>query len=257
MPLGFDRTGEGPTLVLLHPLGADRHVWDQVVRLLAPERDVVTVDIPGFGASPPLTGAQDPRALAVAVASFLDGEGITQPHVVGNSLGGWVALELALAGAARAVTGIAPAGLWSRPLAPKPSVARRLARGALPLVRGLTATARGRRLLLSDTVAHAERVPAAAAAGLIRSYATAPGFPAVNAAMRAGVFVELEQIRVPVTLVWPQYDRLISRPKRLPPFVQSIELPDVGHIPMLEAPEAVARVLLDARDPAIEPAAQR
>jgi pimeloyl-ACP methyl ester carboxylesterase len=75
--------------------------------------------------------------------------------------------------------------------------------------------------------------------------------------MRAGVFVELEQIRVPVTLVWPQYDRLISRPKRLPPFVQSIELPDVGHIPMLEAPDAVARVLLDARDPAIEPAAQR
>ncbi|MDQ6607095.1 MAG: alpha/beta fold hydrolase [Actinomycetota bacterium] len=257
MPLGFDRTGEGPTLVLLHPLGADRHVWDQVVPLLASEREVVTVDLPGFGTSPPLTGAQDPRALAVAVASFLDQQGILHPHVIGNSLGGWVALELALADATRAVTGIAPAGLWPRPLAPKPSVARRLARGALPVVRGLTATARGRRLLLSGTVAHPQRVPAAAAAQLIRSYATAPGFVAVNDAMRAGAFVDLEQIRVPATLVWPQYDRLIARPQRLPAFVQSIDLPDTGHIPMLEAPEAVARVLLDARDPATEPATQR
>jgi pimeloyl-ACP methyl ester carboxylesterase len=256
MPLGFDRTGEGPTLVLLHPLGADRHAWDQVVPLLAPERDVVTVDIPGFGDSPPLTDAQDPRALALAVASFLDEEEIVQPHVVGNSLGGWVALELALAGAARAVTGIAPAGLWPRPLAPKPSVARRAARGALPLLRVLTASARGRRLLLSGTVAHPELVPPAAAAQLIRSYATAPGFAAVNEAMRAGVFVELERIRVPVTLVWPQYDRLIARPQRLPPSVQSVELPDAGHIPMLEAPGAVARILLRASDPEAQPADQ-
>jgi pimeloyl-ACP methyl ester carboxylesterase len=257
MPLGFDRTGEGPTLVLLHALGADRHVWDQVVPLLAPERDVVTVDLPGFGDSPALPGRQNPGALAAAVASFLDGEGIVQPHVIGNSLGGWVALELALAGAARAVTAIAPAGLWPRPLAPKPSVARRAARGALPLVRVLTATARGRRLLLSGTVAHPERVPPAAAAQLIRSYATAPGFVAVNDAMRAGVFVDLEWIRVPATLVWPEYDRLVTRPKRLPPSVVNVELPDAGHVPMLEAPEAVARVLLDARDPAIEPAARR
>ncbi len=256
MPLGFERTGEGPTLVLLHALGADRHVWDQVVPLLATERDVVTVDLPGFGASPPLPGRQNPGALAAAVAAFLDGEGIVAPHVIGNSLGGWVALELALAGAARAVTAIAPAGLWARPLAPKPSVARRAARGALPLVRVLTATSGGRRLLLSGTVAHPERVPAAAAAQLVRSYATAPGFVAVNQAMRAGVFVDLEWIHVPVTLVWPEYDRLIVRPKRLPPSVVNVELPDAGHVPMLEAPEAVARILLGASDPETEPADQ-
>jgi pimeloyl-ACP methyl ester carboxylesterase len=256
MPLGFDRTGEGPTLVLLHALGADRHVWDQVVALLAPERDVVSVDLPGFGTSPALPGRQNPGALAAAVASFLDDEGIVQPHVIGNSLGGWVALELALAGAARAVTAIAPAGLWPRALAPKPSVARRAARGSLPLVRALTATALGRRLLLAGTVAHPERVPAAAAAQLIRSYATAPGFVAVNDAMRAGVFVGLEQIRVPVTLVWPQHDRLIARPKRLPPFVENVELPDAGHVPMLEAPEAVARILLGATDSEAKPADQ-
>ncbi len=308
MVLGFDRTGEGPTVVLLHPLGADRHVWDQVVPLLAAERDVVTVDLPGFGASPsltavsesrplsgsepralsgseprplsgseprplsgseprplsgseprPLSGSEprplsgsEPRALAGAVASFLADEGIERPHVIGNSLGGWVALELALAGIARAVTAIAPAGLWPRPLAPKPSIARRLARTALPLIGPLTASPRGRRLLLSGTVAHPERVPADAAAQLIRSYATASGFVAVNEAMRAGVFVDLEQIQVPVTLVWPQYDRLIARPKRLPPWVQSVELPDAGHIPMLDQPEAVARLLLDAADPEAE-----
>jgi pimeloyl-ACP methyl ester carboxylesterase len=251
MSLSFDRTGTGPTLLLLHALGADRHVWDQVVPLLAPERDVIAVDLPGFGASPPLPGDRDPRALASAVVSFLREQGIDQPQVVGNSLG-WVALEVALAGAARAVTAIAPAGLWPRPLAPKPSVARRLARTALPLIGPLTASRRGRRLLLSGTVAHPERVPAAAAAQLIRSYATSPGFAEVNDAMRAGVFVELERIRVPVTLVWPQYDKLIARPKRLPPFVRSIVLPDTGHMPMLEAPEAVARALLDAADPQVE-----
>src|ERR1700759_2752885 len=128
-----DRTGDGPPLVLLHPLGADRHVWDPRVPLRAERRELIAIDLPGFGESPALTGqVPTPRALAAAVAEHLVATGIQRPHVAGNSLGGWVALELGLMGAARSVTGIAPAGLWPEPLVPKAAIAHRLARGPLP-----------------------------------------------------------------------------------------------------------------------------
>ncbi len=256
MAIGFDRVGSGPTMVLLHPLGADRRVWDGVVERLATRRELIPVDLPGFGGSTPLAGDADPAALAGALAAWMATEGIVEPHVVGNSLGGWVALELAQAGLARAVTAIAPAGLWPRPLLPKPSVARRLARVALPFVGAATATGGARRLLLTGTVAHPERVPARAAAHLIRSYATAPGFRAVNAAMRAGVFTGLAEISVPLTLVWPEHDRLIVRPRQIPRHAVNVVLADAGHIPMLEAPGAVAEVLLAAADPAVEAGAR-
>jgi pimeloyl-ACP methyl ester carboxylesterase len=251
MSLGFDRTGTGPAMLLLHPLGANRRVWDRVVPLLAPHREVWVVDLPGFGDSPPLRGDADPPALAHAVGSFLEAHSLRAPHVVGNSLGGWVALELGLAGRARAVTAIAPAGLWPQPLQPKPTLARWLARAGRPLIGAATATAAGRRRLLSGTVAHPERVPARDAAVLVRSYATAPGFRSVNAAMRAGVFTALNEIRVPVTLVWPEHDRLIVRPRQIPDAVKNVDLADAGHIPQLEVPGAVAELLLAATDPAM------
>jgi pimeloyl-ACP methyl ester carboxylesterase len=251
MTIGFDRIGAGPQMVLLHPLGADRRVWDAVAHRLSDHREVITVDLPGFGESTPLDGDCDPAALAAAVARWLADEGIEQPHVVGNSLGGWVALELALAGAARAVTTFGAAGLWPRPLLPKPSVARRMARAGRPLIGATTLSAAGRRLLLTGIVAHAERVPAADAARLIRSYATAPGFPRVNAAMRAGRFTGLAEITVPVTLVWGEHDRMVMPPRSIPPRVESLVLRDVGHIPELEAPGAVAELLMSLRDPAL------
>lgn len=239
-------------MVLLHPLGADRHVWDRVVPLLVDGgRSVVTLDLPGFGESPALEGDCDPPALARAVAGWLADNGVSTPHMVGNSLGGWVALELGLSGVARAVTAIAPAGLWGRPLPPKPSVARRLARASRPLIGGITATARGRRIVLTGVVAHPDRVPGSDAAQLIRAYASAPDFARVNAAMRSNVFLNLADIAVPVTLAWPEHDRLVMRPRKLPSRVVNVVIPDAGHIPMLEDPEAVARVVLAAADPAI------
>ena len=156
MSLAFDRAGAGPVLVLLHPLGADRHVWEPVMDRLTQERDVIAFDLPGFGDSPPLNGGpHTPAALAAAVADALPPGA---HHVAGNSLGGWVALELAAAGRASAVTAIAPAGLWPGPLAPKRGVARTLARAVRPIVPALVRSTAGRRLALASTVAHAERV---------------------------------------------------------------------------------------------------
>lgn len=166
--------------------------------------------------------------------------------MAGNSLGGWVALELGLQGAARSVAAIAPAGLWPEPLMAKSSIARRLARALLPLAGPTAATGPGRRLLLAGTVAHPERVPGQAASHLVRAYALAPGFLAVNNAMRAGRFEGLERIRCPVTLIWPERDRLIARPVWVPDRIRNVVLPDSGHVPMWDAPEAVARVLLES-----------
>lgn len=247
--LAYDRSGCGEPLVLLHPLGADRTVWGPVVPLLRSQRDVICVDLPGFGASPPLNGATPPvpRRLSKAVGGLLRALGLdpAHVHVAGNSLGGWVALEAAAAGDAATVTAIAPAGLWPKPPAPKPDLARRVARIALPLIGPATRSLSVRRLVLSASVGHPERVPPGQAAALVRSYLRASGFTDVNRAMRAGKFSLLAEIIAPVTLAWPEHDRLVARPRSAPPGIHELSLPGCGHIPMWDDPGAVAAVLLE------------
>lgn len=256
MWLAYDRRGAGPLLVLLHPLGADRHVWDPVMDRLARERDVIALDLPGFGQSPTPGGGEalscapekaTPAAIAREVAGFLDGlVGAAPVHVAGNSHGGWVALELALAGRVRSVAAIAPAGLWPAPLPAKHGAARLFVRALLPLLPVALRSCRVRALLLWATVHDARRIPRDAALRLLRAYASAPSYRAGNDAMRAGVFAGLERIRVPVTLAWPQHDRLIARPVHLPPNVVNVTLAGCGHIPMWDDPDRVAALLLAA-----------
>ena len=93
---------------------------------------------------------------------------------------------------------------------------------------------------------HPERVPPAAAARLVRSYVTSPGFDAANAAMRAEVFHGVEQIDVPVTLAWGELDRLVRRPDTKPEHWRSLVLRDCGHIPTWDDPAQVSRALLQA-----------
>lgn len=247
--LAYDRCGRGRPLVLLHPLGADRAVWRPVLPYLEGTRDVISVDLPGFGESPALDGGipPSPDRLAAALLGLLDELGLSgaRAHLAGNSLGGWVALEAAAVGRAATVTAIAPAGLWSAPLAPKPQIARRVARFVAPVSLPLMRVPALKQIALAGSVAHPERVPAREAAGMVRAYAQAPGFAAVNRAMRAGVFTELARLEVPVTLVWPSHDRLIARPRRLPPNVDERFLAGCGHVPMWDDPPSVAAVLLD------------
>jgi pimeloyl-ACP methyl ester carboxylesterase len=228
------------TLVLIHPLGADRHIWDPVLPFL--DGDVRAVDLPGFGAEPPLRDERSvtPRELAEALHERL---GLEAYDVAGISLGGWVALELALAGWARSVTAIAPAGMWAQPLAPKRSTARVAARALGPVLPTLLRTERGKRAALVGTMAHPERVPYAAALRIVRSYADAPGFEAANTGMRAGRFTGLDDITVPLTLAWPEHDRLVGRPRHVPEHAQEFVLHGCGHMPTYDDPEAVARVL--------------
>ena len=173
--IAYERTGQGSAIVLLHPLGADRHVWNPIVARLRDERELIAIDMPGFGESEPLRGEPTPRALADAIDELLTTLGVRQPHVAGISLGGWVALELALHGHARSATAIAPAGLWSKPLKPKPAIGHAFAGLAAPLIRPVAATGAGRRLLLSGAVAYPERVQPASRAARARLGAGARG----------------------------------------------------------------------------------
>ncbi len=209
---------------------------------------MIAVDLPGFGESPQLRDGilPHPRELAVAVIGLLAELGLDRgrAHLAGNSLGGWVALEAALAGHAASVTAIAPAGLWAKPLEPRSPLAHTIARALSPLAGVAMRPPAIRRAALRGSVARPERLSPAQASAMVRAYGLAPGFTATNRAMRAGMFSSLAEISVPTTLVWPEHDRLVSRPSHCPRSVHQIELPGTGHIPMSDDPRAVADALL-------------
>src|SRR3954454_24723218 len=114
MSLAYVRRGDGPPLVLIHGICSPGQMWDPVLDRLARERDVIALDLPGFGASPPLPGHRSPTvaAQADAVAAFVDGLGVEGAAVAGNSMGGGVALELGARGWASAVVAISPIGFY-------------------------------------------------------------------------------------------------------------------------------------------------
>ncbi len=244
-------------LLLIHGLGGTALIWDPVLPLLEAEREVHGVDMPGFGAAPPLPESIEPTAanLARAVHEQCAARGIERPHVAGNSLGGWVALEMGRAGWAASVTALSPAGLWSRPLGePAGGGARMLLRGspwvkaARPLMAPAFLLPATRRLAFRSIAAHPERIPPAAARRLVLGWLEGEGYDAANRAMRSHVFDPGGYPEdVPVTIAWSQLDRLVGPPKaaRRPAGARFLVLPGVGHTPTWDDPELVARTLLE------------
>lgn len=107
--------GGGEPLLLLHGIGHHRQAWDPVAHILATERDLIAVDLPGFGASPALPDglAYDLSTTAAVFGAFCEAMELERPHVAGNSLGGLLALELGRKKAVQSVTALSPAGFWS------------------------------------------------------------------------------------------------------------------------------------------------
>jgi pimeloyl-ACP methyl ester carboxylesterase len=247
--LNHIRGGGGEPLVLIHGIGGEHCVWEPVLDRLAGRYDVIAVDLPGFGRSRalPAEATPTPAALAASVTGLLDELGVGDAHVAGNSLGGWVALELAVAGRARSVTGLCPAGLWGAPLAGAGTMVRgraqRTARRLRPLIPLLLLSRRLRELTLSPFVAHPERVPYGAAWRMVRSYARATAYDATSTAMRQDYFRGTDALDVPVTLAFGERDRLI-RPTRLRrPGAESVVMRDCGHIPMWDDPGLVVTLI--------------
>jgi pimeloyl-ACP methyl ester carboxylesterase len=249
--------GAREPLLLIHGLGGSRSVWEPVIGLLEREREVHAVDMPGFGAAPPLPAGEAASAanLARAVREECARRGWERPHVAGNSLGGWVALEMGRRGWAASVTALSPAGLWSRPLgAPQGGGARMLLRGsrwakaARPLLAPALRFGATRRAAFKSIAAHPERIPPDAARQLVLGWLEGEGYDAANRAMRADVFDPAGYpTAVPVTIAWSERDRLVGPPKpqRLPAGARYLVLPGVGHTPTWDDPELVARTLLE------------
>jgi pimeloyl-ACP methyl ester carboxylesterase len=251
--------GSGDPLLLVHGLGSHYKVWQPVLDRLAEEREVVGIDLPGFGDSPPLPDGGTPSALELtgAVAAFLDDIGWDRPHVAGNSLGGWIGLELAKRGRARSVAAIGPAGFGNRRERAFTVESLRAAHRICQLTYGaaprLLATPLGRKLFLAQNFVHAERMPPDAAVATARNFADSPGVPAALEALRHGHFTGGEQIDVPVTMIWgdrerllPRRERQAARSVRAVPGARLVWLRECGHAPMWDDPAQVARVVIDA-----------
>ncbi|MEV7288476.1 alpha/beta fold hydrolase [Streptomyces sp. NPDC093252] len=254
--VSYARVGTGEPLLLLHGIGHHRQAWDPVVDILATERDVVALDLPGFGASPALPGGlphdlPTTRTVLGALCAALE---LDRPHAAGNSLGGLLALELGREKLVRSVTALSPAGFWTTAerhyafalLRTMRHTARRM---PVPLVEKMARTAAGRTALTSTIYAHPARRAPQAVIAETRALAGATGF---TETLRAGTGVRFTDAvtGVPVTVAWGSRDLLLPRrqgvrAKRIIPHARLIRLPGCGHVPMHDDPALVARVILD------------
>jgi pimeloyl-ACP methyl ester carboxylesterase len=248
----------GEPVFLIHGFSATSSVWQPLLARLEPDHEVVAVNLAGHVGGPeiPEGTAVSVGALVEAVERDMDAAGIETAHLVGNSLGGWISLELAQRGRARSVVAIAPAGGWEQGTREEQRLRtlftrnHRMTSRLLPRIEQMMRRPRLRRILLSQVAAHGERIPAAAAAQLIRdSLGCSVYFDLMEAIIRDGPPTSFDGISVPVLLVWGTRDRILphkrysERLRRMLPDAEWVELKGLGHMPMSDDPELVARTI--------------
>ena len=254
------RAGDGAQpLVLLHGLGSSRSVWNPVLPALAERFDVIAVDLPGHGESPPFAPGADatPAGIAASVASLLDALSLPRVHVAGNSLGGWIALELAAAGRAHSVTALAPAGLWDTTVVPVIAhVNRWAARAAAPLAPTLLQSRALRALGFWSASANGGQLDPHTAIDAVRAHASARGWAAALAGThRRHLDPDAVPVDVPVTVVWGDQDRILPDPdcqkqSMAPRHARWVRLSDCGHVPMWDQPQQTVRLIEQTADAA-------
>ena len=201
-------------LVLVHGLGSASSFWDNVRSPLGARYRVVTPDLPGHGpgARPVPEDRAHPAALAATLVEELTAAGVTRPHLVGISLGGWVVLEMAAQGYGRSAVALAPAGLWQVGAIGQDWWARalrQLVRPATPLLGVLAHVPPARILGLAPNVQHPRRVSPqqfiAAAKALVQSR----GYGALDRALVHDRFHDGERITMPVTVAFGDHDHVL------------------------------------------------
>lgn len=252
------RAGTGSPLLLLHGVGAIWRAWSPVLPHLEPHHDVIAPTLRGHGGGMPLDPDIAPSvdALADDIEKELDRLGLHRVHIAGNSLGGWLGMELARRGRALSLVLFSPAGAWrSQRSIELRANAIRLSVGALGHCVSRADTIAANTLLrwplLAAQVAYPERVPPEELAAYIRAGAVAP---AVAPLLRA---IPLRQVQplpadrdYPVRLVWADRDRVLpfngfgaAMLERIPG-AELVRLPGVGHVPMSDDPARVAELIL-------------
>ena len=253
--------GSGPPLVAIHGLGATKGSFLPTVIGLAARHRVIALDLPGFGDSDkPIAAAYDAPYFARAVLALLDALDIEHAHLIGNSMGGRVALEVGLSHPERVgrLVLLAPSLAWRRERPWAPLI--RLLRPEL----GLAQLAPRRvvegvvRRMIPDA---GEGWTAAGVDEFLRSYLTPAGRAAFYAAARhiyleephgeSGFWPRLAGLEPEALFVWGRRDRLVPiaferHVADVLPAAHHLEL-DCGHVPQIERPQethdAVARFL--------------
>lgn len=244
----------GRPIVLVHGVGTNRSIWSRTVPLLAEERLVITLDLPGFGDSPPPS-----REWTIAEAARLLGETLETDlgpgfDLLGSSLGGAVALQIA-ADRPELVERLvlaAPAGFRPAP-GPLPALAA-LAAGPLLAARRraglrLAGNATARRALLASSVGDGAALEPDDARLMLRGSEGAESLaPAMRAAAEADLRPLAARLEVPFGLIWGTLDRTIGahtaeRILELHPDVPIELISGAGHLPHLEAPERFVKAL--------------
>jgi pimeloyl-ACP methyl ester carboxylesterase len=251
------RAGEGPPLVCIHGFTDTWRTWDLVLPALERRHDVLAPTLPGHAGGPPLPERPTAAVLADEVERALDAAGMDGVHAVGNSLGGYVALQLAERGRALSVVALAPAGGWApgdrsyrETLAGFEALQLQL-RAVAPYAGAIAASAEGRRRALQLVSERGEDVPPDLVAHMLVGAASCQGFrPLIELALREGWPLRPEQISCPVRIVWGTADRLLRWPasaigfQRALPQADWVELDGVGHCPQLDVPLETAQLIL-------------
>jgi pimeloyl-ACP methyl ester carboxylesterase len=214
-------------IVCLHGFADSPHTWDLVRPALEREHEVLIPALPGHWGGRPLNGDFD---LASDVEAAMDEAGVETAHIVGNSLGGYLALVLATRGRARSVVALAPAGGGDHT-------------ETLALQeRGVLLSELTTRPLEPDIVAY-----------LTAGVRHCDAEPLIENARRHGWPLDPSKVRCPVRVLWGLEDRLLPWPGAAERYRRSldaewIELDGVGHAPQLDVPLETAQLILGFTD---------
>ena len=243
-----------PDLVLLHGMGDSAHFFDNLLPALAAAYRVHAVDLPGHGpVARPLSPAEAaPAAMARVVRADLERAGVRSPNLVGFSLGGWVALEMAAAGYGRSVVALAPPGLWKTP-PPAASAGARLVRaGGLrfvdPLAGVLARWPRLARLAVRGVVVDPAKVSIDQVVRSARDRRDAKGAGAARRAVWSSRFAGGAAVTVPVCIAYGDADRVVQSPAEhdlLGPATRWVLVPHCGHAMSWDQPEACLALIAE------------
>jgi pimeloyl-ACP methyl ester carboxylesterase len=219
---------------------------------------VLAVTLAGHAGGPTIDGDISHAVLADAVEQAMDEAGFETAHMAGNSLGGFVSLQLAARGRARTVVALAPAGGWARDDGSYKDVLGfqsemlDLVRTAAPHAEAILADPEGRRRATRYLTTNFEHIPAELLAHQLVGAARSPGaFALIDYALRQGWSLDAERIACPVRIVWGTEDTLLPWPSAAAryrdewlPHADWVELDGVGHCPQLDVPLETAQLIL-------------
>lgn len=255
MPLHLSRHGRGEPLLLLHGFGSTHDDFAPLVDDLATIFDVLAVDLPGHGGSPALPTRPTVAALTDAVEATLDAAGVGRCHVLGNSLGARIAIELARRDRASSVVALSPCGLGT-PVerlhqALLMTTARLVNQARLPWADQLSRTVIGRTAVLAGMRARPWRASEAEAQTMFDGFARQRAFLSTLAqAILLDVPTGLGEIRCPVVVAQGVFDVIGSgqTPRFTPliPGARFVPLPLAGHAPQSDAPATIVQLVREA-----------